>query len=129
MTGRIPPVGPTSPAPGAVPDRREVRRREDERRQADRRAEGRALVPRETPAGGPDETADAAAGPAGTPPPVSPPGTGAFEAQLLGQTGARKGLRGGPPVLDAARSAYLGNEYSGAKDRRPPPGKTGKTEV
>jgi len=48
---------------------------------------------------------------------------------MLGQTGGRKGLRGGPPVLDAARSAYLGNEYSGDKDRRPAPGKTGKTEV
>jgi hypothetical protein len=48
---------------------------------------------------------------------------------MFGQSGARKGLRGGPPVLDAARSAYLGNEYSGAKDRRPPPGKIDKTEV
>ena len=129
MTGRIPPVGPSTPVTGAVPDRREGRRREDERRQADRRAEGRALVPRESPAGSRDETADPAASPAATPPPVPPKATGAFEAPMLGQTGGRKGLRGGPPVLDAARSAYLGNEYSGDKDRRPAPGKTGKTEV
>ena len=128
MSGRIPPVGPATPVPGTVPDRREGRRREDDRRQADRRAEGRALVPRETPAGTPDETAGSTAGPAAGRP-VPPIGTGAFEAQMMGQTGARKGLRGGPPVLDAARSAYLGNEYSGEKDRRPPPGKTGKTEI
>lgn len=128
MSGRIPPVGPATPVPGAVPDRREGGRRQDERRQADRRASGRALVPRESPAGGPDETAGTAAA-AAAGPPVPPIGTGAFEAQLLGQTGARKGLRGGPPVLDAARSAYLGNEYTGEKDRRPLPGKTGKTEI
>ncbi len=129
MTDRIPPVGPSAPVSGAVPDRRERRRREDERRQADRRAEGRALVAREDDAGSRDETAGPAASPAAahTVPPVS--ALGAFEAQMLGQTGARKGLRGGPPVLDAARSAYLGTEYTGEKDRRPPPGQAKKTEI
>ena len=53
----------------------------------------------------------------------------AFSAQLLGQTGGRKGLRGGPPVLNAARSGYLGTEYSGQNERRPAPGKTTKTEI
>lgn len=128
MTGRIPPVGPTPPVAAVGQDRREGRRRGDERRQADRRAEGRALVLGESPAGTPDETADPAAAPAASLP-LPPLGTGTFEAQMLGQTGARKGLRGGPPILEAARSAYLGNEYSGSNDRRPPPGKTGKTEV
>ncbi len=47
---------------------------------------------------------------------------GAFDAQLLGQDSARRGLRGGAPVLDAARAAYLDTEYSGEADRRPPTG-------
>ena len=45
-----------------------------------------------------------------------------YAAQLLGQEGQRRGLRGGAPVLSAARSAYLGAEYSGENDRRPPSG-------
>ena len=43
--------------------------------------------------------------------------------------GQKRGLRGGPPVLDAARSAYLGAEYSGAAERRPKTGKTAKTDI
>lgn len=45
-----------------------------------------------------------------------------FEAQLLGQPGVKRGLRGGQPVLYHARAAYLGAEYSGQADRRPPSG-------
>jgi hypothetical protein len=45
-----------------------------------------------------------------------------FAAQLFGQDGQRRGLRGGAPVLEAARSAYLGAEYSGENDRRPTAG-------
>jgi hypothetical protein len=44
------------------------------------------------------------------------------DAQLYGQTGQKRGLKGGAPVLDAARTAYLEAEYSGEADRRPPPG-------
>ncbi len=47
---------------------------------------------------------------------------GVFTAQLFGQVGQKRGLRGGTPVLDAARAAYLGAEYSGEQDRRPTPG-------
>jgi hypothetical protein len=47
---------------------------------------------------------------------------GAFDAQLLGQDGIKRGLKGGAPVLDAARAAYLDAEYSGEADRRPPVG-------
>ncbi|OYX32390.1 MAG: hypothetical protein B7Y99_08775 [Caulobacterales bacterium 32-69-10] len=47
---------------------------------------------------------------------------GVVDAQLLGQEGARRGLKGGPPVLDAARAAYLDAEFSGEADRRPPVG-------
>ena len=53
----------------------------------------------------------------------------AFSAQLMGQDGQKRGLKGGAPVLDAARSSYLGREYSGANERRPTAGKTTKTEI
>ena len=53
----------------------------------------------------------------------------AFAAQQLGQAGQKRGLRGGPPVLDAARSAYLGAEYSGSNERRPQPGRVDDTEA
>ncbi len=46
----------------------------------------------------------------------------AFEAHVLGQGGQRRGLRGGQPVLDAARAAYLDAEWRGAGDRRLPAG-------
>jgi hypothetical protein len=45
-----------------------------------------------------------------------------FDAQLLGQEGARRGLKGGAPVLEQARAAYLDAEYSGEADRRLPAG-------
>jgi hypothetical protein len=108
--GPVPPVGPR--------DRREAQRRETERRAG---STSRALVPltdaaQAEPAKPADDTA-----------PLDP--GAAFAAQLMGQTGQRRGLKGGPPVLDAARSSYLGNEYSGEKDRRPPAGVVKKTEV
>lgn len=57
------------------------------------------------------------------------PGASAFEAQLFGQEGQKRGLRGGEPVLNHARSAYLGAEWSGPADRRPPKGLLKKTEI
>lgn len=51
------------------------------------------------------------------------------EAQILGQDGQKRGLRGGKPVLDQARSAYLGAEWSGRADRRPRQGVITKTEI
>lgn len=47
---------------------------------------------------------------------------GAYVAQLLGQDGQKRGLRGGPPLLDRARCAYLGAEWTGPDDRRAPAG-------
>ncbi len=41
-----------------------------------------------------------------------------FAAQMLGAGSVRRGLRGGPPVLQAARRAYLEAEWSGVADRR-----------
>jgi hypothetical protein len=52
-----------------------------------------------------------------------------FTAQMMGQTGGRRGLKGGPPVLKQARSAYLETEFSGPNDRRPPAGLLRKTEI
>jgi hypothetical protein len=52
-----------------------------------------------------------------------------FAAHLMGQTGQKRGLRGGQEVLDAARSTYLGTEYSGPADRRPKAGLIKKTEI
>lgn len=53
----------------------------------------------------------------------------AFEAQILGQPGVKRGLRGGQAVLDHARAAYLGTEYSGPADRRPPSGVVARKKV
>ena len=57
------------------------------------------------------------------------PPAGPVEAQILGQQGEKRGLRGGPPVLNQARSAYLGAEWSGSANRRPKPGVVTVTKV
>jgi hypothetical protein len=65
-------------------------------------------------------------------PPPTPPrrdGFAAFAAHLMGQAGQKRGLRGGQEVLDAARSTYLGTEYSGPADRRPKTGLIKKTNI
>jgi len=49
-----------------------------------------------------------------------------IDAQVAGQTGARRGLRGGKPVRDAAQSAYLEAEWRGRDDRRLPAGALSK---
>jgi hypothetical protein len=96
MTDRIQAVG--------GPDR--VDRREGERRERERRARSasRALVPVDAPEIAEPQPAPARAAVLPTP----EPGAAAFVAQQMGQSGQKRGLRGGPPVLDAARSAYLG---------------------
>lgn len=116
MTDEVRPVGPV---------RRRDERREADRRAAERRAgsHSRALVPTEFPA----EPAEPPARPAPAPP--ADGGAAVFAAQMLGQSGQRRGLKGGPPVLGAARSAYLGAEHSGAAERRPKPGKASDTDV
>ena len=113
MTDGVRPVGPVEGR-----DRRATQRREAERRAG---SSSRALVPV-------GEVEDATpATPADTTAPVDP--ASAFSAQLMGQTGQRNGLKGGPPVMDAARASYLGNEYAGEKDRRPPAGVIKKTDL
>ena len=56
-------------------------------------------------------------------------GAAGFSAQMLGQDGQKRGLRGGPETLGNARTVYTRTEYSGAADRRAPKGGTAKTEV
>lgn len=125
MTDSVRPVGPVEGH--TVHERREGDRRGRDRRAAEAKAEAasRGLVP----AG---ERVDHAASPAK--PAVSPPNPvvappALFAAQVLGQKGQKRGLKGGPPVLDAARSTYLGAEYSGKRDRRPRVGRARQTEV
>jgi hypothetical protein len=53
----------------------------------------------------------------------------AVAAQLMGQGGQKRGLRGGQETLDKARSAYLEAEWSGHSDRRLRTGRITKTEI
>ncbi|MBW8815041.1 MAG: hypothetical protein JF588_16605 [Caulobacterales bacterium] len=66
-----------------------------------------------------------------TPPPRNDlrRGDSEFSAQLMGQEGQRRGLRGGTPLLEAARTAYNRVEWSGRYDRRARTGRTARTEV
>lgn len=116
MTDEVRPIAPVT---------RRTERREADRRAAERRAAStsRALVTVAVP----EEPAEPPARPAPMPP--ADPGAAVFAAQMMGQTGQRRGLKGGPPVLGAARSAYLGTEHSGAAERRPAPGKARDTDV
>ena len=116
MADEVRPVGPVQ---------RRADRRSDDRRAAERRATSasRALVPVDFPV----EPAEPPARPA--PSSTADAGAAAFAAQIMGQTGQRRGLKGGPPVLGAARSAYLGAEHSGTAERRPQPGKAKNTDV
>ena len=109
-TGTVGPTGVNSVDP--VADRKGDRRRGDRRKPE----ESKALVPTEEK-------------PSAKPASVSPPPPAAFAAQVLGQPGKKRGLKGGPEVLDTARSTYLSREYSGAKDRRPSPGIRKATEI
>lgn len=115
-------------------------RRSGERRTSDRRGPtdsdatpepGRALAPPVTRLQ--DERVEggrAAPEPSDPASPAAPVGPDpAFAAQIIGQGGQRNGIRGGPPVMDGARSAYLGAEYSGDRERRPPVGKAKRTDV
>lgn len=102
-------------------------RRSSQRRGEERRAEAmqarREVVPVEPLV----DHEPSPARPAPTPPVDASPA--AFAAQLLGQSGQKRGLKGGPPVLGAARNTYLGAEYSGQSERRPQPGKATDTDI
>lgn len=121
----------TSPIrpPGAVERRTGERRQTDVNRRSGASSLKRALIPTadENPTAGDGDTSPPSPGPA--PAIVKDASPAAFAAQLLGQKGSRRGLKGGPPVLGAARTTYLETEYSGRDDRRPPKGQRGKTDA
>lgn len=56
-------------------------------------------------------------------------GAAALSAHLIGQKGARRGLRGGPEVLDAAKEAYEATEWSGGADRRKKSGRKARLKT
>ena len=90
--------------------------------------------PRKTSADQAEATFDAnlpvpVAGTYRTEPPHPAHGGASIEAQILGQTGARRGLRAGPAVIDTAQHAYNKTEWSGKNDRRAPKGRAAKTDV
>ncbi|WP_374574132.1 hypothetical protein [Phenylobacterium sp.] len=59
---------------------------------------------------------------------VDPVDEAAFNAHRMGQE-RRRGLRAGQGVLEAAKTAYVRTEYSGAADRRLPNGAIARTKV
>ena len=82
----------------------------------------RALTPRREAS----EPAQTLPVPVAKAPPPAP--AVAVEVQLIGE-GERRGLRGGEPVLKAAKSAYVRTEWSGSADRRTPKGALTKKEI
>lgn len=69
----------------------------------------------------------------GLPVPVANPfsdlSASSFAAQILGQPGQKRGLRGGEETLNLARSTYMDTEWSGRADRRLKRGRMTKTRV
>jgi hypothetical protein len=110
MTGSVDPVRPF--------ERRQTRRRVADAGPA-HASDGGANLPAIIEGEHAEEIAD----------PAPTEGFSTFAAQMYGQTGQKRGLRGGQPVIDQARAAYLETEYSGPDDRRPPKGLLKKTEI
>jgi len=92
----------------------EVIKPEPDRRRGGRRAGERRATPIEAQAPPALPVAISAASEALEP---ADPAT-VFAAQLLGQPGQKRGLRGGPETLERAREAYLGAQWRGRRDRR-----------
>jgi hypothetical protein len=109
MNGPIDPIRRSGPARRALPAPREGDRHETEE-EVVFIVEDDAPPPRQEP-------------------PPRREGFAAFAAHVMGQPGQKRGLRGGQEVLDAARSTYLGTEYSGPADRRPQTGLLKKTKI
>lgn len=56
-------------------------------------------------------------------------GQSGFATQLIGQEGAKRGLRAGAELFDRARTVYNRTEWSGARDRRARKGTTATTRI
>jgi hypothetical protein len=61
--------------------------------------------------------------------PLSDLSAASFAAQILGQPGQKRGLRGGEEMLNLARFTYMETEWSGRADRRLKRGRMTKTRV
>ena len=108
---------PIDPIRSARAPRRYDRRASDRARPAPPETPNLPAVIVHAPEPEPDEPERTAAAAAG------------YAAQVLGQEVSRRGLRGGPQVLESARSAYLDAEFSGRNDRRMRKGRITKTEI
>jgi hypothetical protein len=116
MTDPIRPVG-ASAAARRVARRAAVEARADGKSDAETGRGARLPAPTQTePADEPDPKARRSA-------------LAAFAAQLIGQGGQKRGLRGGAETLDQARATYLETEWSGPSDRRLQTGRITKTEI
>lgn len=62
-------------------------------------------------------------------PSVTAGGPAIFTAHVMSEGEQKRGLRGGPPTLNAARSAYTQTEFSGRADRRARKGGLTRTEI
>jgi hypothetical protein len=114
------------PIRGVASDRRVWVRRDADREAAGPHADGDEPGPETAAAPGLPAVVP---GPPDQPDPREKTGFTAFAAQVLGQPGQKRGLRGGPETLDKARSAYLETEWSGPHDRRIRRGKITETEI
>jgi hypothetical protein len=56
-------------------------------------------------------------------------GDAELDAQLMGQTGERRGLRAGPLLIDVANASYNRVEWSGSYDRRAKAGRQTRTTI
>jgi hypothetical protein len=61
--------------------------------------------------------------------PLSDLSAASFTAQILGQPGQKRGLRGGDETLNLARLTYMETEWSGRADRRLRRGRMTRTRV
>ena len=131
MTDGVRPVGAVRARDRRAAERRTAERREEKAAQDKAASASRELVPAGEVVDHPEaDDRDPATSAARTRKARSAAtGAAAYAAQLLGQGGQRNGIRGGPPVMDAARASYLGAQYSGEEERRPPSGTTKRTEV
>ncbi len=115
---------PIDPTRGVRTDRRSQDRRGARRRAGDDKSQAAAPGGSNLPV--PIDQSRAAAP---DPEPVTDTGAATFAAQLYGQVGQKRGLKGGQPVLDSARSAYLEAEFSGQRERRIRLGRFTKTKI
>ena len=77
----------------------------------------------------PDITVTVTALPVPVANPLSDLSAASFTAQIHGQPGQKRGLRGGDETLNLARSTYMDTEWSGRADRRLKRGRITKTRV